>query len=150
MLLSDMGAEMIRVDRAQNAGSPPLAGPVIERGRRTIAVDLKVPEGVEVVLRLAERSDALFEGFRAGVAERLGIGPDVCLARNPRLVYGRITGWGRDGPLAMTPGHDVNFIGVAGAPGHFGPPDGPPVPPLNLLGDFGGGGMLRAAGGPAA
>ena len=147
MLLSDMGAEMIRVDRAQNAGSPPLAGPVIERGRRTIAVDLKVPEGVEVVLRLAERSDALFEGFRAGVAERLGIGPDVCLARNPRLVYGRMTGWGQDGPLAHAAGHDINYISLPGTLAHFGRrPGTKPMVPLNMVGDFGGGGIYLAYG----
>jgi alpha-methylacyl-CoA racemase len=109
-------------------------------------VDLKHPEGVELVLRLLERADALIEGFRPGVMERLGLGPDVCLGRNPRLVYGRMTGWGQEGPLAHAAGHDINYIGLAGALDPIGRAGGPPVPPLNLVGDFGGGGMLLAYG----
>ncbi|HEY3685080.1 MAG TPA: CaiB/BaiF CoA-transferase family protein [Streptosporangiaceae bacterium] len=143
MLLSDMGAEVIRVTRPDTAPDPyEVAG----RGRRSIAVNLKDPRGAEVVLRLAERADAVYEGYRPGVAERLGIGPDACRARNPRLVYGRMTGWGQDGPLAGTAGHDIDYISVAGALHPIGPAGAPPPPPLNLVGDFGGGGMLLAFG----
>src|SRR5262249_36346724 len=110
------------------------------------AVDLKRPEGVEVVLRLAERAEALFEGFRPGVAERLGIGPEACLARNPALVYGRMTGWGQDGPLARTAGHDIAYIALAGVRGLGGGAGEPPPPPVNVVGDYGGGGMLLAFG----
>src|SRR5205807_3495105 len=119
---------------------------VLQRGRRSIAVDLKSPEGVEVVLQLAEKADGLFEPFRPGVAERLGIGPDVCLARNPKLVYGRMTGWGQDGPYAHAAGHDINYIALAGALDPIGRAGQAPVPPLNLIGDFGGGGLLLAFG----
>ena len=148
MLLSDMGAEVLKVDRAQWAGLPHAPGgvEVLDRGRRSVAVDLKQSEGVETVLRLVEGADALIEGYRPGVAERLGVGPDVCLARNPRLVYGRMTGWGQDGPLAHTAGHDINYIALAGALAHIGRAGGKPTPPLNLIGDFGGGGMLLAFG----
>lgn len=149
MMLADMGADVIRVDRAQAVrGGDPEAPPadVLNRGRRSIGVDLKSPEGVATVLELVEGADALLEGFRPGVAERLGIGPDDCLARNPRLVYGRMTGWGQDGPYAPTAGHDINYIALAGALGPIGRAGGPPVPPLNLVGDFGGGGMLLAFG----
>lgn len=148
MLLSDMGAEVIRVDRAQWVGQDqaPSAVQVLDRGRRSIAVDLKRPEGVETVLRLADSADALIEGYRPGVAERLGIGPEVCLARNPRLVYGRMTGWGQDGPLAHAAGHDINYIALAGALAHFGRKGTKPTPPINLIGDFGGGGMFLAFG----
>jgi alpha-methylacyl-CoA racemase len=149
MMLADMGAEVIRVDRAQAVrGGDPDAPPadVLNRGRRSIGVDLKNPDGVEVVLDLVEQADALIEGFRPGVAERLGIGPDDCLARNPRLVYGRMTGWGQSGPYAHTAGHDINYIALAGALHPIGRAGGPPVPPLNLVGDFGGGGMLLAFG----
>ena len=148
MLLSDMGAEVIKVDRAQWAGLPQSPGgvEVIDRGRRSVAVDLKRAAGVETVLRLVERADALIEGYRPGVAERLGVGPDVCLARNPRLVYGRMTGWGQDGPLAHAAGHDINYISIAGALAHIGRAGGKPTPPMNLVGDFGGGGMLLAFG----
>lgn len=147
MMLADMGAEIIRVDRKV----PPMEMfdpkyDVLNRSRRSIIVDLKKPEGVEVVLRLADKADALMEGFRPGVMERLGLGPDICMQRNPRLVYGRITGWGQDGPLAHTAGHDINYISLAGALHIIGSPGGKPVPPLNLLGDFGGGGMLIAFG----
>jgi alpha-methylacyl-CoA racemase len=117
-----------------------------DRGRRSIAVDLKHPDGVATVLRLVEKADALIEGFRPGVTERLGVGPDECLARNPRLVYGRMTGWGQDGPYAAAAGHDINYIALAGALEAIGRRGGPPVPPLNLVGDFGGGGMLLALG----
>ena len=147
MMLSDMGAEVIRVDRL-GGEAPEGRRPrdVMARNRRSIGVDLKTPEGVEVVLRLAESADALFEGFRPGVTERLGVGPEACMARNPRLVYGRMTGWGQVGPLARAAGHDINYIGLAGALHAIGEPGGKPVPPLNLVGDFGGGGMLLAFG----
>jgi alpha-methylacyl-CoA racemase len=118
----------------------------LDRNRRSVGIDLKHPDGAATVLRLCESADVLMEGFRPGVAERLGIGPDVCLARNPRLVYGRMTGWGQEGPLAADPGHDINYIALAGVLAHIGPTGGPPVPPINLIGDFGGGGLLLAFG----
>jgi alpha-methylacyl-CoA racemase len=149
MLLSDLGAEVIRVDRAEEVGRPPVDA-VLRRGRRSVAVDLKHPDGAEVVLRLAAGADALIEGFRPGVAERLGIGPEACMARNPRLVYARLTGWGQDGPLAGAAGHDIDYIAVAGVLGAMGPAGGRPVPPLNLVGDFGGGGAIGALGVVAA
>ncbi len=144
MMLSDMGAEVIRVDRV--GGGSGRGRDVLARNRRSIAVDLKQPAGIEVVLQLVETADALFEGFRPGVTERLGLGPDTCQARNERLVYGRMTGWGQDGPIAHAAGHDINYIGLAGALHAIGEPGGKPVPPLNLIGDFGGGGMLLAYG----
>jgi len=144
MMLSDMGAEVIRVDRVGASTRRPKD--VLARNRRSIAVDLKQPKGVEIVLRLVETADALFEGFRPGVTERLGIGPDDCLARNEKLVYGRMTGWGQEGPMAQAAGHDINYIGLAGALHAIGRPGERPVPPLNLVGDFGGGGMLLAYG----
>ena len=145
MLLSDMGAEVVRVDRiAPEALAEPRHA--VYRGRRSVAVDLKHPAAVATVLHLADRADALIEGFRPGVAERLGLGPEVCLARNTRLVYGRVTGWGRSGTLAGAPGHDVNYIALSGALGAIGPRDAPPVQPVNLLGDYGGGGLLLAFG----
>ena len=144
MMLSDMGAEVIRVDRL---GGPAVAPKdVLARNRRSIAVDLKQPAGVETVLKLVEGADALFEGFRPGVTERLGLGPQVCAERNPKLVYGRMTGWGQDGPMAHAAGHDINYIGLAGALHAIGRAGERPVPPLNLVGDFGGGGMLLAFG----
>ncbi|HEY6532621.1 MAG TPA: CaiB/BaiF CoA-transferase family protein [Acidimicrobiales bacterium] len=149
MMLADMGAEVVRIDRAGGTPTVDTGGPqfdLLNRGRRSIAVDLKQPSGVETVLALIERADALVEGFRPGVTERLGLGPDVCLERNPRLVYGRMTGWGQEGPLAPLAGHDVNYIAIAGALGAIGRPDECPQPPLNLVGDFGGGGMLLAFG----
>jgi alpha-methylacyl-CoA racemase len=149
MLLSDMGADIVRVDRAQQVNPGAFDKPNLEplyRGRRSIGVDLKNPEGVELVLRLVEQADALIEGYRPGVTERLGLGPDVCLARNPKLVYGRMTGWGQDGPLAQAAGHDINYIALAGALAHFGRAGGKPTPPINLVGDFGGGGMFMAFG----
>ena len=144
MMLSDMGAEVIRVDRIRPGASAPRD--VLARNRRSIAVDLKQPEGVETVLRLVETADALFEGFRPGVTERLGLGPEHCQARNEKLVYGRMTGWGQDGPMAEAAGHDINYIGLAGALHAIGRAGERPVPPLNLVGDFGGGGMLLAFG----
>jgi alpha-methylacyl-CoA racemase len=149
MMLADQGAEVLRVDRAERAKLPRLPGPnldLLNRGRRSVAVDLKSPAGVEVVLRLVDRADALIEGFRPGVMERLGLGPDACLSRNPRLVYGRMTGWGQVGPLAKAAGHDLNYIALTGALHAIGRPDSPPPPPLNLVGDFGGGGLLLAYG----
>jgi alpha-methylacyl-CoA racemase len=149
MMLADMGADVIRVERAQNVtGGDPASPPsdVFNRGRRSIGVDLKHPDGVETVLSLIESADALLEGFRPGVMERLGLGPDAALARNPRLVYGRMTGWGQDGPYAPTAGHDINYIALAGTLHAIGRKGEPPLPPLNLVGDFGGGGMLLAFG----
>ena len=148
MMLSDMGAEVLRVDRAQSVrdNAPAPVHDVLARGRRSIGVDLKQPEGRETVLRLVERADALIEGFRPGVTERLGVGPDDCLARNPRLVYGRMTGWGQEGPYASTAGHDINYIALSGTLAMIGRAGEAPVPPLNLIGDFGGGGMLLAFG----
>jgi alpha-methylacyl-CoA racemase len=149
MMLADMGADVIRIDRAATVqGGDPDRPPadLLNRGRRSVGVDLKSPDGVEVVLDLVEKADALIEGFRPGVTERLGIGPDDCLARNPRLVYGRMTGWGQDGPYATTAGHDINYISLAGALEPIGRRGEAPVPPLNLVGDFGGGGMLLAFG----
>jgi len=147
MMLSDMGAEVIRVDRPNPAGAgSQRPRDVLARNRRSIAVDLKKPEGIETVLRLVDGADALYEGFRPGVTERLGLGPDDCLARNPKLVYGRMTGWGQDGPMAQAAGHDINYIGLSGALHAIGRPGERPVPPLNLVGDFGGGGMLLAYG----
>jgi alpha-methylacyl-CoA racemase len=149
MMLADMGAEVLRIDRAQNvpgAERRKTSGDVLGRGRRSIGVDLKHPKGVETVLRLVEQADVLFEGFRPGVVERLGLGPELCLARNPRLVYGRMTGWGQDGPLAQAAGHDINYIALAGALDAIGRAGEAPLPPLNLVGDFGGGGMLLAFG----
>src|SRR3954451_22173731 len=149
MLLADMGAEVLRVDRSQAVrGGDPSKPPadVLNRGRRSIGVDLKNPDGVQTVLKLVESADALIEGFRPGVTDRLGIGPDACLARNPRLVYGRMTGWGQDGPMAQAAGHDINYIALAGALAHFARPGGKPTPPMNIVGDFGGGGMFMALG----
>ncbi|MFC6089050.1 CaiB/BaiF CoA transferase family protein [Saccharothrix lopnurensis] len=144
MVLADLGASVTRVDRVGGAAAVP--GDVLGRGRRSIGVDLRRPEGVDLVLRLVARSDVLVEGFRPGVAERLGIGPAQCLARNPRLVYGRMTGWGQTGPLADRAGHDINYIAVAGALEPIGRAGAPPTVPLNVVGDFGGGGLLLALG----
>ena len=144
MMLSDMGAEVIRVDRISTNKRIP--HDAMQRNRRSIAIDLKSDEGRNVVLRMAECSDALFEGFRPGVTERLGLGPEDCMTRNSKLVYGRMTGWGQEGPLALAAGHDINYIALSGALHAIGEPDGKPVPPLNLIGDFGGGGMLLAFG----
>jgi alpha-methylacyl-CoA racemase len=149
MVLADMGAEVIRVERANTPETGLEMEPrfdVLNRGRRSIALDLKSAEGVATLKRLVERADMLFEGFRPGVMERLGLGPEVCLAINPRLVYGRMTGFGQTGPMAGAAGHDINYIALSGALDGIGMKGGPPVPPLNLVGDFGGGGMLLALG----
>jgi alpha-methylacyl-CoA racemase len=148
MMLGDMGADVIRVDRTKSHVMDRLADPkfaVHNRSRRSVSVDLQKPEGIEVVMRLIEKADGMTEPFRPGVAERLGVGPDVCLKRNPKLVYGRMTGWGQEGPLAKAAGHDINYIALTGALHAIGGKD-KPVPPLNLVGDFGGGGMLLAFG----
>jgi alpha-methylacyl-CoA racemase len=147
MVLADLGADVIRVDRAAAvAGGPGPLPDLLARGRRSVAVDLRQPDGVAAVLRLAASADVLIEGFRPGVAERLGIGPEACEGHNPRLVYGRMTGWGQDGPLAERAGHDIDYLAIAGALHPIGPAGGDPVPPLNLVADFGGGGMLLVAG----
>src|SRR3954447_12730563 len=152
MLLADLGAEVLRVDRATDvatgSGVAGFVSPysVIDRGRRGIGVDLKHPRGADVVLRLCDRADVLLEGFRPGVAERLGVGPDACRERNPKLVYARMTGWGQEGPLSGDVGHDINYLSIAGVLWHIGPEGGAPVPPINLLADFGGGGSLVVMG----
>ena len=148
MMLADMGAEVVRVDRAQSVrdGASGTHWDVMLRGRRNVALDLKHPDGVATLLHLVQHADALIEGFRPGVMERLGIGPAECLARNPKLVFGRMTGWGQEGPYANAAGHDINYIALAGALAHFGRAGEPPTPPLNMVGDFGGGGMLLAYG----
>jgi alpha-methylacyl-CoA racemase len=147
MVLADLGAEVLRVDRP---GEHTIPGDprhdLLGRGKKSVIIDLKQPRGSRVVLALAGRADILIEGFRPGVAERLGIGPDDCLAVNPRLVYGRMTGWGQDGPLAGTAGHDITYLAVSGVLHAIGSTGGPPVPPLNLVGDYGGGGMLLVVG----
>jgi alpha-methylacyl-CoA racemase len=147
MILSDLGAEVLRVERAENCG-PGARAPLdpLARGRRSVGINLKDPAGVDVLLRLAASADVLVEGFRPGVAERLGFGPEVCAERNPRLVYGRMTGWGQEGPLALAAGHDIDYIAISGALSMVGRAGDAPVPPVNLLGDFGGGGMLLALG----
>jgi alpha-methylacyl-CoA racemase len=149
MMLADLGADVLRIDRSVTVRTPLPDKPsndVLARGRRSIGVDLKHPEGVELVLKLIEKADVLTEGFRPGVMERLGLGPDVCLKRNPKLVYGRMTGFGQEGPMAQAAGHDINYIALAGALAHIGREGDKPLPPLNLVGDFGGGGMLLALG----
>jgi alpha-methylacyl-CoA racemase len=150
MLLADMGADVLRIDRTADSGlgigQRESRFDVLGRGRRSISVDLKNPKGVEAVLRLAEQADALMEGFRPGVAERLGIGPEECRARNEKLVYGRMTGWGQDGPISHAAGHDINYISLSGVLHSIGTRDSGPVPPLNLTGDFGGGAMFLAFG----
>ncbi len=149
MLLADLGADVIGVDRADTVGAGGRAEPPpdpLRRSRRSIGIDLKRPEGVRVALRLTDTADVVIEGMRPGVAERLGIGPEECCDRNPRLVYGRMTGWGQDGPLAHRAGHDIDYLAVAGALEPIGRAGGAPVPPLNLVADFGGGGMLLAFG----
>ncbi len=153
MLLSDLGAEVLRVDRAADvatgrsvAGGNAAAFSVIDRGRRSVGVDLKNAGGADVVLRLCENADVLLEGFRPGVAERLGVGPEQCRARNDGLIYARMTGWGQTGPLASDVGHDVNYLAISGVLWHLGPAGHAPVPPINLLADFGGGGSLVVMG----
>ena len=149
MLLADLGAEVVRVDRASAVPDTMPDSPnldLLNRGRRSVGVDLKTPEGIETVLKLVQNSDALIEGFRPGVAERLGIGPKECLARNPKLIYGRMTGWGQEGTYSSMAGHDINYIALSGVLGMIGREGEKPVPPVNLVGDFGGGGMLLALG----
>ena len=153
MLLAELGADVVRVDRLTDAGLGIDMAPehnLLNRSRPSIALDLKHPEGVETVLRLVEGADALIEGFRPGVTERLGLGPEACMSRNPRLVYGRVTGWGQEGPLARAAGHDLNYIALTGALDAIGRRDAPPTPPLNLVGDFGGGALYLALGVVAA
>ena len=145
MMLADMGAEVIRIERPGGQRHNDAADPTL-RSRRRVTLDLKQAVSVDVLLRLADRSDVLIEGFRPGVAERLGFGPDVCRGRNARLVYGRMTGWGQDGPLAQAAGHDINYLAISGLLHQIGRRGGPPVPPLNALGDLGGGGLLLAFG----
>ncbi len=149
MVLADLGAQVIRVDRPHESGlgvAMPAHLQLLNRSRSSIAVDLKHPMAAATALRLLDGADGLIEGMRPGVMERLGLGPDICLARNPTLVYGRVTGWGQNGPLAMTAGHDINYIALAGALGSIGRADERPVPPLNLVGDYGGGAMYLAVG----
>src|SRR4051812_23565702 len=149
MLMADMGADVVLVERGgANTGDPLALGShaIVNRGKRSIALDLKDAAAVDAVLRLVAGADVLIEGMRPGVMERLGLGPDACLARNAKLVYGRMTGWGQDGPMALAAGHDINYIALAGALAHFGRADTKPTPPINLVGDFGGGGMFMAFG----
>lgn len=147
MILADLGADVLRVDRAERCGpQAPRPNDPLSRGRRSIGLNLKDPAAVDLLLQLAENADVLVEGFRPGVAERLGFGPQVCAERNPGLVFARMTGWGQDGPLAPTAGHDIDYIAISGALSMVGRADESPVPPVNLLGDFGGGGMLLALG----
>lgn len=143
MVLADLGAELTRITRPGARSVPP---DLLNRGKRTLAVDLRQEGGAELVLDLVEQVDVVIEGFRPGVTERLGVGPEACQARNAALVYGRVTGWGQDGPLAAMAGHDINYIGLAGVLAHVGRPGTRPLPPLNLVGDFGGGGMLLVVG----
>jgi alpha-methylacyl-CoA racemase len=148
MLLADLGADVVLVDRSQPNGENIDLGPaaIAHRGKRSIAVDLQSTEGVETVLGLIDRADALIEGMRPGVMERLGLGPDICLARNPRLAYGRMTGWGQEGPLAHAAGHDLNYIALSGALWYSGQPGEPPMTPPSLVGDIGGGALYLAVG----
>ena len=152
MVLADMGADVIRVDRIPTGSTGGVLGAMmandtpVDRGRRSISADLRSPTGIAVVLDLVATADVLVEGFRPGVAERLGLGPEACVQRNERLVYGRMTGWGQDGPLAKAAGHDLNYIALTGALHAMGSGDRPPLPPLNMVGDYGGGGMLLALG----
>jgi len=148
MLLADLGAEVIRFDRPESLGQDVSQSPqrVLFRGRKSVLVDLKSPQGRDVALRILDKADALIEGFRPGVMERLGLGPEVLAERNPRLIYGRMTGWGQDGPLSQAAGHDINYVALSGALHYIGEAGRKPVPPLNLVGDFGGGGLLLAFG----
>jgi len=147
MLLADMGADVVVVERASTATGIALTSnhDVHSRGKRSIALDLKKPAGIKVLLTLIEQADMLLEGYRPGVAERLGFGPDVCQQRNPKLIYGRVTGWGQDGPLAKVAGHDINYIALTGALAAIGEQERP-VPPLNLLGDYAGGSLFVVLG----
>jgi len=150
MMLSDMGAEVLRIDRTERVENGDHDAPpppdFLARGRRSVGLDLKSPDGVALLLKLVESTDVILEGFRPGVMERLGAGPEACLARNPRVIFGRMTGWGQEGPLAQAAGHDINYIALAGALEPIGRRGEKPLPPLNLVGDFGGGGMFLAYG----
>lgn len=149
MMLADQGAEVIRIERPGGKDVSAAGDPrknILNRSRPSVGVNLKSPEGVALLLDLIEQSDGLIEGYRPGVMERLGLGPDICLGRNPKLIYGRMTGWGQEGPMAKVAGHDINYIALAGALHGFGRAGEKPVPPINLVGDFGGGGMLLAFG----
>ena len=152
MMLADMGAEVIRIDKKTSPGAInpfPMLGTrfdVMARGRRSLALDMKQPTDQAILLELIDQADVLLEGFRPGVMERLGVGPEVCLARNAKLVYGRITGWGQHGPLALSAGHDINYLALTGMLQAMGRADTPPAPPLNLVADFGGGAMMLAFG----
>ncbi|MCU0595714.1 MAG: CoA transferase [Desulfobacterota bacterium] len=146
MMLSDMGAEIVRVDRKDQVDMIEPRYNLMQRNRLAVGVDLKTVEGVEAILRMIEKADAVTEGFRPGVMEDFGLGPDVCLKRNPKLVYGRMTGWGQSGPLSRSAGHDINYIALTGALYSMGESDRKPAPPLNLVGDFGGGGLMLAFG----
>ena len=149
MVLADLGAEVLRLTRSATAGAPAfgdVGGEILHRGRAAVAVDLKDPADLERVRALVDSADALIEGFRPGVMERLGLGPEACAARNPRLVFGRITGWGQSGPMAREVGHDLNYIALSGALSMMGEPDRPPRPPLNVVGDYGGGAMVLVVG----
>jgi alpha-methylacyl-CoA racemase len=145
MILADMGAEVIRIDRARSAPGLQLKD-VSSRGKKSVALNLKDPAGIDTLLRMVENADVVIDPFRPGVCEKLGIGPDVCMERNPRLIFARMTGWGQDGPLAQAAGHDINYIAITGALYAMGRKDEKPVPPLNLVGDMGGGGMLLVNG----
>jgi len=149
MLLADMGAEVVRVDRSDGKGNPierESSFQVMHRNRRSVCMDLKKPEAVAALLKMCQSADALLEGFRPGVMERLGLGPEQCLEANPKLVYGRMTGWGQDGPMSQTAGHDINYVALSGVLGMLGRGDERPLPPLNIIGDMGGGGLLLAFG----
>ena len=145
MMLADMGAEVIRIDRVSGASHLVMKA-VSARGKKSVVLNLKDPAGIETLLRMVENADVLVDPFRPGVCEKLGIGPDACLARNPKLVFARMTGWGQDGPLAQAAGHDINYISITGALYAMGRKGQKPVPPLNLVGDMGGGGMLLVNG----
>jgi alpha-methylacyl-CoA racemase len=146
MLLADLGADILRIDRPGGAALFPVKNAPIDRGRRSLALDLKDADAVDQCLRIVEKTDVLIEGFRPGVMERLGLGPETALKRNPKLIYARMTGWGQDGPLAQTAGHDLTYLALTGILDAIGPSEGPPVPPLNLIGDMGGGGAFLVIG----
>lgn len=149
MLLSDLGADVVQINRETSTTDSNLFAAnknIPNRGRHLIALDIRSPEGRENALRLVDQADVLIEGYRPGVMERLGFGPEVCHARNPRLIYGRMTGWGQTGPLAQTAGHDINYLAISGALHAIGRAEGGPTPPLNLIADYGGGAMLLAVG----
>jgi alpha-methylacyl-CoA racemase len=146
MLLADLGADILRIERAETPELFPLQNAPVDRGRRTLTLDLKNPDAVALCFRIIEKADVLIEGFRPGAMERLGLGPEAALSRNPRLIYGRMTGWGQEGPLAKTAGHDLTYLALTGVLEAIGPEAGPPVPPLNLIGDMGGGGAFLVIG----